>query len=216
MGSLISNAPCMLSTAGDEVSYKINPGVLEVTLANSISSRSVSSDECKRQKFWQNHVDCSTLNEDSDTPVYSEGNINIIRSSSDSETITWCSSSNVSDDSFDFDNLCSFDGLNKRATSRHAIGLEILKAQIDLGADPKVLSTHGDRTCLMFSAMANDLSFTKQLVELGVDVNETNHLGETALSLALELKRGEIAKYLRAQGATNALSCTKIVNLKGF
>jgi len=212
MGSFIPSASCIFSTANDDVSNNINPGVLEVTMANPITCRSVLSDEYKRRQIGLNRVDYSTFDEDSNrahianTSVHTKGCININRSSLDSLAIT-CSSSNASNDSFYFENRYSFDGLNKRASSRCEIGLEILKAQIHFGADPKVLSTHGDRTCLMFSVIANDLSFTKQLVELGVDVNETNHLGESALSLALELKREEIAKYLRAQGATRVLSC---------
>jgi hypothetical protein len=104
-------------------------------------------------------------------------------------------------DSLDTDDFFAFDGLNKRITNRYEIGLEMLKAQIHFGSDPKVLSTHGDRTCLMFSVMANDYRFTKKLVELGVDINQTNSLGETALGLAIELKRKDIANYLRSKGA---------------
>jgi len=77
----------------------------------------------------------------------------------------------------------------------------MLKAQIEHGADPKTLSTHGERSCLMFAVLAEDFNFIKQLVELGVDVNQTSSLGETALSLANELQRDDITGYLLEKGA---------------
>jgi len=95
----------------------------------------------------------------------------------------------------------TFDGLNKRYTNRNSIGLEILKAQIHHGADPKKLRTHGDRTCLMFAVIAEDFSFIKNLVQRGVDVKETNRQGETALRFAIELGREDIANFLRTRGA---------------
>jgi len=94
-----------------------------------------------------------------------------------------------------------FDGLNKRIVSRHGIGLEILKAQIHHGADPREMRTHGDRTCLMFAVLGEDFSFIKELIELGVDVNQTNHKGETALGFANEMGRDDIAQFLRRNGA---------------
>jgi hypothetical protein len=101
--------------------------------------------------------------------------------------------------------LFSYDGLNTRANNRYDIGLEILKAEISLGADPKDLCTHGDRSCLMFAVLANDFSFVKHLVELGVNVNQTNGLGETALGFAIELQRYDMAKYLRSKGAADVV-----------
>jgi len=106
-----------------------------------------------------------------------------------------------SSESFDLEDLRSFDGMNERTTNRYEIGLSMLKAQIHLGADPKTLSTHGGRSCLMFAVLAEDFNFIKQLVELGVDLNQTSSLGETALSLAKELQRDDITSYLRAKGA---------------
>jgi len=101
--------------------------------------------------------------------------------------------------------IMSYDGVNKRICNRYEIGLRMLKAQIQVGADPNVLTTHGDRTCLMFGVLAEDFSFVKQLVELGVDVNRTNRFGETALSFALGLEREDIASYLRLNGAVECL-----------
>jgi hypothetical protein len=95
----------------------------------------------------------------------------------------------------------SFDGLNKRSVDRYDIGLEVLKAKIHHGANAERLSTHGDRTALMFAVLAKDLDFIKKLVEMGVDVNQSNALGETALSLACEIQNEDIADYLRSQGA---------------
>jgi hypothetical protein len=105
-------------------------------------------------------------------------------------------------DSVNIEDLRSFDGLNKRPTNRYEIGLEILKAKVQLGADPKVLHTHG-RTCLMFAVLANDINFTKKLVEIGVNVNQTNLRGETALGFALEYQRYDIVNYLRSKGAVD-------------
>jgi len=101
---------------------------------------------------------------------------------------------------------CSFDGLNMRITNRYDIGLEVLKATVHHGADPKRMSTHGDRSSLMFAVLANDMKFIKDLVEMGVDVNQTSQMGETALSLACELQRDDIANYLRLNGAIDSVA----------
>lgn len=103
------------------------------------------------------------------------------------------------------DGFFSFDGLNKRTSNRYAIGLEMLKAKIHHGANPKNLVTHGNRSCLMFSVLAEDFAFVKKLVELGVDVNETNRQGETALGFANKLQSDDIANYLRRKGALEAV-----------
>lgn len=102
--------------------------------------------------------------------------------------------------------IFSFDGMNKRVVNRYEIGLQMLKAQIHHGADPKVLTTHGERSCLMFAVLAEDFCFIKKLLELGVDVNQKNRIGETALSLAIELQRDDIAGYLRRKGAIEAVN----------
>jgi len=86
---------------------------------------------------------------------------------------------------------------------RWDIGLEIQKSLIRFKADPNTL-THCDIPCLMFPVMANDLIFTKKLVECGVDVNRKDRYGETGLGLAIKLKRWEIAKYLLTIEATDA------------
>jgi len=125
--------------------------------------------------------------------------------SSTVETSCYCSSTNLSD----FGNLVSYDGLNKRATDRCNIGIQMLKAQIHFGANPNALSTHGDRTCLMVAVMANDFRFTKKLVEMGVDVNQTNLLGETALSIAVELQYHNLSSYLRSKGAADVVISMK-------
>jgi len=119
-----------------------------------------------------------------------------------SEASTSSLNSSTLSDSFDLADLVTFDGLNKRATNRNDIGLDILKATLHFGADPQRMSTHGERSCLMFAVIANDYNFTKNLVEQGVDVNKRNRFGETALGLAIELKRDEIASFLRLKGAT--------------
>lgn len=53
----------------------------------------------------------------------------------------------------------------------------------------------------MFAVLAEDFNFIKKLIELGVDVNKTNQFGESALTLAVGLKREDIANYLRSNGA---------------
>jgi len=106
----------------------------------------------------------------------------------------------------DVGDIMSYDGVNKRICNRYDIGLRMLKAQIQYGADPNLLTTHGGRSCLMFAVLAQDFGFVKQLVGLGVDVNKTNLSGETALSLALGLESKDIAIYLRINGAVDASS----------
>lgn len=101
----------------------------------------------------------------------------------------------------DYGEIMSFDGTNERVSNRYDIGVSILKAQIQNGADPRTLSTHGDRSSLMFAVLAEDFGLVQQLVGLEVDVNQTNRSGESALSLALGIDRTDIADYLRLKGA---------------
>jgi len=193
MGNCISSTSFVMISRDDDFSSSITPAHLGIILKNpSFYGNKEDYSAVEPEKVQYNFLrECNT--------TYLSEHVNIGRSTSDSLS---SSTSSPNSDSFDSGNLLSFDGLNKRTTNRYDIGLEILKSKIHLGADPKTLTTHGDRTSLMFSVMANDFSFTKQLVELGVDVNGTNRLGETALGLAIEFKREEIAKYLRAHGAT--------------
>jgi len=83
--------------------------------------------------------------------------------------------------------------------------MDILKAEIMFGANPNELCTHGGRTCLMCAVLANDFAYVKKLVELGVDINKTNRLGETALSLAIETKNCKLTNYLRSKGAADVV-----------
>jgi ankyrin repeat protein len=122
-------------------------------------------------------------------------------SDSDSELDTSSFKDSFDSDTFDSRDWLSYDGLNARATNRNDILMEILKAKIYHGADPKTLITHGDRTCLMFAVLADDYDFMKKLVEYGVDVNQTNRFGETALGLAIESKNYDMVKYLHSKGA---------------
>jgi len=110
-------------------------------------------------------------------------------------------------DTFTFDTgiVLSYDGLNKRPAKREEIQMDILKAKITLGANPNEIRTHGDRTCLMCAVLANDFGYVKKLVELGVDINKTNPLGETALSLAIETKNCKLTNYLRSKGAADVV-----------
>jgi len=57
----------------------------------------------------------------------------------------------------------------------------------------------------MFAVVANDFSFTKKLVELGVDINKVTPSGETALSLAIEMQNHELVDYLRSKGASDVV-----------
>jgi len=151
--------------------------------APCIAQRRDSSDHFHRAS-WSG---TSTINGTSGSQESRESHSNSFVSSSESE--------------FDSAELETYDGLNMRATNRYDIGLEILKAKIHHGADPKTLITHGERSCLMFAVMANDFSYTKELVKLGVDVNYSNSSGESALSLAIDMQRKDIAYYLRSKGA---------------
>jgi hypothetical protein len=121
-----------------------------------------------------------------------------------------------STDSFEPLTLFSFDGLNKRVSNRLYLGLEIIKAKIDNGANPKDMTTHGDRTCLMLAVLANDYRLTKKLVKLGADVNKKSQFGETALGFATEFKRPKIAKYLRSEGAVEEVSTVSHVGSKKY
>jgi len=122
------------------------------------------------------------------------------------------SMNNCVDDDLNVGKLQSFDGLNKRVVNRYDLGLEVLKAMIHHGTNPEGMSTHGSRTALMFAVLAQDLGFIKKLVELGVDLNETNCRGETALSLANETGRCDIINYLRSKGAIESEPIKEMVN----
>jgi len=110
--------------------------------------------------------------------------------------------SNVSYEGYDYHVF------NIKRTCGCAEGIESLKTMISNGVDPNSLVTFEGRTCLMASVMAKDFDFVKELVKLGVDVNMTNSEGETALDLANNLPRDDIARYLRAN---EALEGSKVV-----
>jgi len=76
----------------------------------------------------------------------------------------------------------SFDGLKEIPSNRDEIGIVILKALIAQGTDPKTLTSHG-RTAFQIAALSGDLEFCKELVNMGVDVHQSNEAGETALDL---------------------------------
>jgi len=76
----------------------------------------------------------------------------------------------------------SFDGLAEIPSNRDEIGIVILKALIAQGTDPKTLTSHG-RTAFQIAALSGDLEFCKELVNMGVDVHQSNEAGETALDL---------------------------------
>jgi len=130
-------------------------------------------------------------------------NMSLSPSFNTSDLLNFKSSSLTSPTTYwrDVGDILSYDGVNQRICNRYDIGLRMLKAQISYGADPKALTTHGDRSCLMFAVLAEDLNFVKKLVGLGVDVNKTNRFGENALTLALGLESKDIARYLRINGA---------------
>jgi len=200
MGSCVSSTRSFLSRNNEGMER--NPAVLGITISNLNTTRSAFNDGYETQRSLFNNVDWSSFEQESDRNhilrTHQYGHASIDPSSCDSQSSTDSSGS----DSLGIENMFSFDGMNKRVSNRYDIGLNVLKAKIHHGADPKNLCTHGGRTSLMFSVMANDLSFIKQLVELGVDINQKNQSDETALSLAIGLKREEIAMYLRSQGAT--------------
>jgi len=98
--------------------------------------------------------------------------------------------------------IISFDGANTRAANRYEFVVNQIKAQMHYGMNPNVFTTHGDRSCLMVAVLAGDFRFVKQLVEMGVNVNKRSQIGETALSLAKDQKRNDIANFLRSNGAT--------------
>lgn len=174
---------------------KKNPSYIYLTEIQN-NQKSVNSDELLIRSYGTNSMMNACLGKWSVSNTRSQSSYTgeII----DPQTSSLASQTSAS---FDMEELRSFDGVNKRQSNRYEIGLSMLKAQIHHGADPKALSTHGERNSLMFAVLAKDFNFIKQLVNLGVDVNQTNSLGETALGLANELQRDDIASYLRTKGA---------------
>jgi len=106
---------------------------------------------------------------------------------------------------FDVGNELSYDGRNKRPEKRDEIQMDILKAKNNFGANPNEWCTYGDRTCLMCAVLANDFGYVKKLVELGVDINKINRLGETASSFAIATKNFELTNYLSSKGAADVV-----------
>jgi len=173
----------------------------------AIFSQSVSDQNRRRETFVK--IRGKSLSEEY-LQNYLTSNVTHMKSPSrvrkeSSSTLTSLNHTLHSDSCISTGNFISYDGLNKRPVKRDDIGMHILEAQIHFGADPNEMCTHGDRTCLMFAVLANDFSFTKKLVEKGVDINKTNWFGETALGLATEMQNDEIVNYLRSKGAADVV-----------
>jgi len=209
MGQCAPRTSYIFSPEDADVKNNINSASNGIIYRNTTVDARFVRKVCTRNQFCIRERS-PTLNEESfHSDYFSSGSLSGTKSPRKPDTTalpaTDSSSSSVNSsalsDSFDLADLLSFDGLNKRVNDRNDIGLEILKAKIHFGADPQDMSTHGERSCLMFAVIANDYHFTKNLVEQGVDVNKRTSLGETALGLAIELKRDEIASYLRSKGA---------------
>jgi len=178
MGNCAANASYVDQVAQDKIVKKLKPTKVSTSSAGRDSFMSISTTGTREPPAFICQSDME----------YPESKTSTI-------------SSRTHTDSLESGEFSSYDGMNMRATNRYMIGLEILKAKIYHGADPNRMTTHGERTPLMFSVLANDLKFIKLLVKLGVDVNQKNSSGETALGFASELHKRDIASYLRSQGA---------------
>merc|ERR1719233_2450886 len=86
--------------------------------------------------------------------------------------------------------------LECKGQSREEINIKSLKAMHDNKVDLKDWKTHGGRTALMVSVLAQDLEFVKILVEQGHNVTKKIKNGETALQLAETLPSQEIYNFL--------------------
>jgi len=205
MGLCTSNALCGLDAKDLHVRTRIRPeraGIFDNRIART---RTVAADGWTPTSTPEKK-DASEIGQES-VPSDDSNRVNWIGSSTSNgtseskESRESRSSSFVSSSDDSLDSAKALTCLGMRGKDRYEIGLEQVKAQIHHGADPKTLMTLGDRSCLMFAVMGNDLSFTKELVELGVDVNHSNSSGESALSLAIDMQKKDIAQYLLSKGA---------------
>jgi len=180
----------------------------EPTPKPAISSKEVSEHAPKRESFVKSR-DLSSSTEEVRKDFLVTGvtfrnqKVNDCRKSTAHTQTSFHHSLHSDTFTFDTGNVLSYDGRNKRQLNRDEILMEILKAKIEFGANPNELCTHGGRTCLMCAVLANDFDYAKKLLELGVDINKTNRMGETALSLAIERQNFELANFLRSKGAVN-------------
>jgi len=207
MGVCTTNALCGLNAKDVHVRTRISPeraGIFDNRIART---RDVVADSWTPKSAPENIQGASEIGQeivpsDDFSPVNWIGTSSSYGTSESKESQESRSNSFVSSSEFDsLDSAEYLTCLNMGAKDRYDIGLKQVKAQIHHGADPNSLVTIGDRSCLMFAVMANDFSFTKELVELGVDVNHSNSSGESALSLAIDMQRKDIAQYLRSKGA---------------
>jgi hypothetical protein len=86
--------------------------------------------------------------------------------------------------------------LECKGQTREEINMKTLKAMRANKTDIKGWKTHGGRTALMVSVLAQDFEFVKILVTEGHNVSEKTITGETALELAKNLPSKEIYNFL--------------------
>jgi len=210
MGVCTSNALCGLDAKDHHVRTRIRlerAGIFDNRIART---RRVAVDGRTPTSTPENIQDASEIGQES-VPSNDFNRVNWIGSSTSNGTSeskeskesreSGSNSFVSSTESDSFDSAEALNCLSMQGKDRYEIALEQVKAQIHHGADPKTLITLGDRSCLMVAVMGNDFSFTKELVEGGVDVNHSNSSGESALSLAIDMQRKDIAQYLRSKGA---------------
>lgn len=206
MGQCATSTVNISSPQYDDIKKNIDPAINWLIFQNKTADKRFLNDVFPRKRVY--------LSEPSPEESYRSDYVSSVHSSSiastrkpettdrtASECSTYSVKSSTWSDSFTSADLVSFDGRNKRVINRNDLGLEVIKATIHFGADPQGMSTHGERSCLMVAVIGNDYELTKKLVKLGVDVNKRTRIGETALGLAIELKRDKIASFLRLNGA---------------
>ncbi|XP_056308630.1 ankyrin repeat and SAM domain-containing protein 6 [Danio aesculapii] len=81
------------------------------------------------------------------------------------------------------------------AAAQHGQGAAVALL-LDWGSDARVCHTGTGWSALMLAAAGGSLSVCQQLVEHGADPDHTNVLGNTALEVALQLRRRDVQKYL--------------------
>jgi len=207
MGMFTSAKSVYISSLSDASDFTPREFIAS-TPKQAISRKEVSKQEVRRESFIK---DVSSSLEEARKyflipgVTYRNPQVNVCRKSISLSDASLNHSFYSDTLTFDTGNVLSYDGMNKRLEKRDEIQMDILKAKINFGGNPNELCTHGDRTCLMCAVLANDFGYVKKLVELGVDINKTNRLGETASSLAIETNNFELTNYLPSKGAADVV-----------
>lgn len=109
--------------------------------------------------------------------------------------------------------LVSLIGATPLLLAAHTADVNLLRILLGRGADPKLATKGGDTPLLLAAGLVRDASLTtaeqnaqalesvKLLVELGVDLNQANARGQTALHAAAGMGADALIQFLADQGA---------------